>query len=485
MHQIFCERPPALANGHLDVSVPSLARHPYNATVRYRCSAGYIMQGEPGLRTCAVNGRWSGRMPHCQPLVCPMPPKYPHARYELLNGTTRWQAMVEYSCEEGFVLSADSGPVLTQCQELASWQPVPVNITCEPAPPPVAPDPGQDGAGTGRGLTVTSEQHEPMSSGVVAGIGVVAVIAIAAMIIVGIFCTRKRVWKRRKRSGPPGTGPVLPPADVKTYDQVYEPSYQNVLESAPPALLSFRAAGSPRPSSLEPERPRGRPIEPPYETLKARLAADAAPPDDAYEPIAGGRLYDDVAPEPNPYQSLPPAAGEPDYETLAVSRSAVRAPDEGDYDLVPARGYRDYDQVPAASYEDCRFAAGEGAVPDLLKGASAGGEPDIPPEILALYAKVNKSKKRNRDDQGEGEPTDPPSPSSSAASYTRNLIEKFNRLAGTDAEPEAAPRPPPGDDKVQYTQVCAGERGGEVRRPAAEPVVYSAVRPLPPVPPEP
>ena len=287
------------------------------------------------------------------------------------------------------------------------------------------------------------------------------------------------------------------PTDIKTYDQVYEPSYQNVLDTAPtPTLTTFRAPS--QRSSGDTERPLGRPVEPPYETLKARLAAEAAAhEDDPYEPVAGGRLYDDVTPEgggdSEPYASL--GVREPDYETLRALRG-----EEGDYDLVPAGstdpGCPEYDQVPVNTYENCRFVAGTGAheVPDLLKGAPPSRDHDIPPEILALYAKVIKSKKRNRDETAEPPPPPPaPAPdsacpsspgSSAASSYTKNLIQKFNRLASTEDGEPAGARSPVGEDRGSFTQLGRTDSSAEVHRPGAEPAAGGAIRPLPPVPPE-
>jgi len=496
--RIFCERPPPLENGFLDETVPSLERYDYNATVRYRCAPGYTMQGGPGVRTCAVSGRWTGDMPRCQPLVCQMPPKHPDTRYKLLNGTTRWQAIVEYSCLEGFTIHPDSGSPLSRCQSSGLWQSV--NVTCLPSVPARAAG-GAPAEGDETGAASTEHEHhedgehEPMSSGVVAGLLVAAVIAILAMILVGIVFTRKRVWQRRKRPATASTTPPISPSDVKTYDQVYEPSYQNVIQGPAPALLSFRVPGTSQRTS--------RPVEPPYETLKARLQASTdEDPEDPYEPIeaAAGRVYDDVAEEPSsgPYQSL----REPCYETL---RGRGGGGEEGVYDLVPGGRAEpvssEYD-VPGAAgnYENCRFetAATPSEVPDLLKGASSGqSSADIPPEILALYAKVVKSKKRHRDGVEQqplpagADSACPSSPGSSAASsYTRNLIDKFNKLTRTElpSDADVPPPPPSGDERVHYTQICPtdGNIGGgsAVRRPPAEPVVYTTLRPLPPVPPD-
>ncbi|XP_043236987.1 uncharacterized protein LOC122389224 [Amphibalanus amphitrite] len=514
--KIFCERPPPLENGFLEQAAGSQPLHQFNDTAQYRCHAGFVMQGGPGLRTCAITGRWSGAMPRCQPLVCPMPERYENARYELLNGTTRWQAMVQYECLEGFVLGSDSDEPVTQCEDDGRWRPV--NVTCTPRPPPPVLGPGlvaadadlQSGAGRSadisdsgpateqHGLPVTHEHHQAMSSGVMAAILVVAAVAIVAMIVVGILFTRKRsgacsVWRREKRPEP--TVAVLPPTDIKTYDQVYEPNYQNVLGGAPTTTLStFRAPPTSQRSSGEAERPLGRPVEPPYETLKARLAAEAAAAaeDDPYEPVAGGRLYDAVSAEgggdSGPYASL--ASRDPDYETLRALRG-----EEGDYDLVPAgaadSGCPEYDQVPVNTYENCRFVAGTGAheVPDLLKGAPPSRDHDIPPEILALYAKVIKSKKRNRDETTEP-PVPTPAPdsacpsspgSSAASSYTKNLIQKFNRLAGAD-ELESPTRPAAAEDRVQCSLPGVADTG--VHRLSVEAAGFTAVRPLPPVPPE-
>ena len=148
--------------------------------------------------------------------------------------------------------------------------------------------------------------------------------------------------------------------------------------------------------------------------------------------------------------------------------------------------------MPVNTYENCRFVAGTGAheVPDLLKGAPPSREDhDIPPEILALYAKVIKSKKRNRDDKTSESPPPPAtapdsacpsSPGSSAASsYTKNLIQKFNRLASAE-DAEAAARLPTVEDRVQCTQISPAE----VHHSGVDLGGYSTIRPLPPVPPE-
>lgn len=50
----------------MDASVASLSRYPFNATARYRCAAGFAMQGGSTVRTCAVSGRWTGTAPRCQ-----------------------------------------------------------------------------------------------------------------------------------------------------------------------------------------------------------------------------------------------------------------------------------------------------------------------------------------------------------------------------------------------------------------------------------
>ena len=64
--EIFCERPAPLENGYLEQGAADRPLHAFNATAQYRCAAGFVMQGGPGRRRCAVTGRWTGAMPRCQ-----------------------------------------------------------------------------------------------------------------------------------------------------------------------------------------------------------------------------------------------------------------------------------------------------------------------------------------------------------------------------------------------------------------------------------
>lgn len=110
---------------------------------------------------------------------------------------------------EQIPLSTDSAAsVLSRCTDSGFWQPVNISCVPLPAPPPVPEVRAEDSTGadvstgaegsTGKkdGPVAAPEhaehEHEHMSSGVVAGLAIAAVVAIAAMIIVGIVFTRKR-----------------------------------------------------------------------------------------------------------------------------------------------------------------------------------------------------------------------------------------------------------------------------------------------------
>ncbi|XP_042307352.1 beta-2-glycoprotein 1-like [Sceloporus undulatus] len=62
-----CPDPGPLKNGNIhftDLSYPNF--------IRFSCDPGYILQG-PNTSQCLANGRWSAKLPECQPVICPLP----------------------------------------------------------------------------------------------------------------------------------------------------------------------------------------------------------------------------------------------------------------------------------------------------------------------------------------------------------------------------------------------------------------------------
>ena len=49
-------------------------------------------------RLCDANGRWTGSEPKCQPIACGDPVTFPHTTVALINGSTSWKAVAQFSC---------------------------------------------------------------------------------------------------------------------------------------------------------------------------------------------------------------------------------------------------------------------------------------------------------------------------------------------------------------------------------------------------
>ncbi|XP_032073620.1 complement receptor type 2 isoform X2 [Thamnophis elegans] len=98
-----CGHPGEPENGRLIVSEDFL----FGSTLNYTCEEGYKLIGDSSIK-CALNGKsvkWSGKLPECQPILCPSPPNIPHGKHtgkllqDFFYGTT-----VTYMCDKGYPL---------------------------------------------------------------------------------------------------------------------------------------------------------------------------------------------------------------------------------------------------------------------------------------------------------------------------------------------------------------------------------------------
>lgn len=121
-----------------------------NGTViEYQCAPGNYLMG-PKSRACLPTGFFSEFAPKCKYLDCQFPAMIPNGDYKLLNGTTSFQSVVNYYCNDGYQIY---GKATLTCDVDERWNGPPPR--CEPllCSAPVPPSNGY--------VTVTSNITVP------------------------------------------------------------------------------------------------------------------------------------------------------------------------------------------------------------------------------------------------------------------------------------------------------------------------------------
>lgn len=117
---VSCGLPPHLPQGRVTLSGLTYG---HNAT--YRCNEGYSLLGSRTL-WCKADGEWSGFVPLCQPIKCPLPLPVDHGT---VHGPGNGYGMIiSYSCETGYQLI---GHDKRKCLQNASWSGQPPRCECE------------------------------------------------------------------------------------------------------------------------------------------------------------------------------------------------------------------------------------------------------------------------------------------------------------------------------------------------------------------
>eukprot|EP00062_Callorhinchus_milii_P016178 gi/632967218/ref/XP_007899854.1/ PREDICTED: CUB and sushi domain-containing protein 3 [Callorhinchus milii] len=86
------------------------------SAVHFTCPTGYILHGSV-KRTCLPNSTWSGRQPECKAVNCGNPGTAANGRVFRIDGTT-YSNSVTYSCLEGYLLT---GSATRQCTVNGTW----------------------------------------------------------------------------------------------------------------------------------------------------------------------------------------------------------------------------------------------------------------------------------------------------------------------------------------------------------------------------
>lgn len=162
--------------------------------LHYSCVPGFELYGGPETRTCTQYGQWSGSStPRCRLIDCARPaPIGPEGRYFLINETTTFNSIVEYSCVRPFklvevkvrqsgnlietlnVAQAGVTPILTSlpvgvkvCANNGQWMPNDQQPKC------VRPNSGSSSGGGGGGDpgsgTNQNSQHDGADNGLDSG----------------------------------------------------------------------------------------------------------------------------------------------------------------------------------------------------------------------------------------------------------------------------------------------------------------------------
>ncbi|XP_063235944.1 sushi, von Willebrand factor type A, EGF and pentraxin domain-containing protein 1 [Bacillus rossius redtenbacheri] len=121
----WCPEPPAVHGG----TVETKGRRA-GSTALYTCQSGFILFGQPVL-SCGLGGEWSGKAPSCRFVDCGAPPLPDKGRYSLLNASTAYGSLAQFSCDDDHWLD---GTELQTCTREGRWSadaPSCVLITCD------------------------------------------------------------------------------------------------------------------------------------------------------------------------------------------------------------------------------------------------------------------------------------------------------------------------------------------------------------------
>ncbi|XP_076332272.1 CUB and sushi domain-containing protein 1-like [Tachypleus tridentatus] len=150
--------------------------------VVYSCIEGYKVTGQH-IRSCLKSGQWSGQTPFCTLVDCGQPTIVTNGRGFLMNGTTTYEAMVEYKCLPGFKMVGD--PV-RHCLSSGNWsgqEPICINI-----PPTLDPS---ENLVNGEFSDSQLDSDRSKTVGIAVAVGIGAFLVLVVIIVVICIKTKK------------------------------------------------------------------------------------------------------------------------------------------------------------------------------------------------------------------------------------------------------------------------------------------------------
>ncbi|KAM6326967.1 P-selectin-like isoform 2-T2 [Podargus strigoides] len=91
----------------------------FGSTCAFSCQTGFVLMG-PDTRECTATGTWTGGSPHCEAVTCPVlsAPDRGNLSCSHLHGDFAFGSMCAFSCQTGFVLT---GPESRECTATGTW----------------------------------------------------------------------------------------------------------------------------------------------------------------------------------------------------------------------------------------------------------------------------------------------------------------------------------------------------------------------------
>nr|XP_042910927.1 sushi, von Willebrand factor type A, EGF and pentraxin domain-containing protein 1 [Parasteatoda tepidariorum] len=106
-----CDHPGEIENGWREGEIFT-----FTSRVTYHCNAGYELVGRAN-RYCETKGEWSGLLPSCRPVQCPLPIDVTNGRVDYTTST--YKSVARYECLYGYRIV---GPVTRTCEANKKWE---------------------------------------------------------------------------------------------------------------------------------------------------------------------------------------------------------------------------------------------------------------------------------------------------------------------------------------------------------------------------
>lgn len=94
----WCPKLNPIPNGNLNVSGFS-----ENSIASYQCASGFKLIGND-TRQCLLGGKWTNQEPFCQYVDCGEPKQISNGNYQLVNSTTNYLSIAQYTCNDNYTL---------------------------------------------------------------------------------------------------------------------------------------------------------------------------------------------------------------------------------------------------------------------------------------------------------------------------------------------------------------------------------------------